>query len=47
MWGGRIDLRYGEGPRQRLDFFAGRRPGAPTLAYIHGGYWQMNDKESS
>jgi len=45
-WGGRIDLRYGEGPRQRLDFFACGRPGTPTLAYIHGGYWQMNDKES-
>jgi arylformamidase len=42
---GKIDLRYGAGPRQRLDFFACGRPGAPTLAYIHGGYWQMNDKE--
>jgi arylformamidase len=42
---GEIDLRYGDGPRQRLDFFACGRPAAPTLAYIHGGYWQMNDKE--
>jgi acetyl esterase/lipase len=42
---GRLDLRYGEGPRQRLDVFACGSPGAPTLAYIHGGYWQMNDKE--
>jgi arylformamidase len=39
------DLRYGDGPRQRLDFFACGKAGAPTLAYIHGGYWQMNDKE--
>src|SRR5262249_45803452 len=45
-WGGRLDLRYGEGPRQRLDFFACGTRGAPTLAYIHGGYWQMNDKEA-
>ena len=44
--GGRLDLPYGDGPRQRLDFFACGRPGTPTLAYIHGGYWQMNDKES-
>ena len=44
--GGRLDLPYGDGPRQRLDFFACGRPGAPTLAYIHGGYWQMNDKEA-
>ena len=43
--GGKIDLRYGGEPRQRLDFFACGTPGAPTLAYIHGGYWQLNDKE--
>jgi acetyl esterase/lipase len=44
-WGGKIDLRYGDGGRQRLDFFACGKPAAPTLGYIHGGYWQMNDKE--
>jgi len=44
-WTGKLDLRYGEGSRQRLDFFPCGKPGAPTLAYIHGGYWQMNDKE--
>jgi acetyl esterase/lipase len=44
-WGGRIDLRYGVGARQRLDLFACGRPAAPTLVYIHGGYWQFNDKE--
>jgi len=43
--GGKIDRQYGDAPRQRLDVFAGGRPGAPTLAYIHGGYWQTNDKE--
>ncbi|HTY78592.1 MAG TPA: alpha/beta hydrolase [Candidatus Bathyarchaeia archaeon] len=42
---GKIDLRYGSGPRQRLDVFPCGRAGAPTLVYIHGGYWQMNDKE--
>ncbi|HEV8616556.1 MAG TPA: alpha/beta hydrolase [Methylomirabilota bacterium] len=42
---GRIDLRYGDGARQRLDVFPCGRPGTPTLVYIHGGYWQMNDKE--
>lgn len=42
---GRLDLRYGAGPRQRLDVFPCGRPGAPILAYIHGGYWQRNDKE--
>jgi acetyl esterase/lipase len=43
--GGRIDLRYGTGARQRLDVFPCGTPGAPTLVYIHGGYWQTNDKE--
>ena len=42
---GRIDLRYGEGPRQRLDVFSAGAAGAPTLVFIHGGYWQQNDKE--
>jgi acetyl esterase/lipase len=45
MRAGRIDLRYGDGPRQRLDVFPCGHAPAPTLAYIHGGYWQMNDKE--
>src|SRR6185312_13532205 len=41
------DLRYGGGARERLDFFPAARPGAPVLAFIHGGYWQSNDKEAS
>ena len=44
-YAGRLDLRYGSGPRQRLDIFPCGAVGAPTLAYIHGGYWQSNDKE--
>ncbi len=39
------DLRYGPGDRQRLDFFHCGKPQRPTLAFIHGGYWQWNDKE--
>jgi arylformamidase len=42
---GRIDLRYGASARQRLDVFACGTAGAPTLVFIHGGYWQQNDKE--
>ena len=45
--GGKIDLRYGDGARQRLDVFPCGTTGAPTLAYIHGGYWQTNDKEAA
>jgi arylformamidase len=41
-----LDLRYGDAPRERLDLFLAADPNAPTLAFIHGGYWQMNDKEN-
>ncbi len=43
---GHFDLRYGETPRERLDLFLATDPKAPTLAFIHGGYWQSNDKET-
>ena len=39
------DLAYGTGPRQRLDFFHCGAANRPTFAYIHGGYWQWNEKE--
>jgi arylformamidase len=43
---GRLDLAYGDSPRERLDLFLAADPKAPTLVFIHGGYWQMNDKEN-
>ena len=43
--GARLDVHYDRGPRHRLDVFPCTRAGAPPLVYIHGGYWQMNDKE--
>ena len=39
------DLAYGSGARQRLDFFHAPSGGRPTVAYVHGGYWQTNEKE--
>jgi arylformamidase len=45
-YAGRLDLAYGDAPRERLDLFLAADPQAPTLAFIHGGYWQMNDKEN-
>lgn len=39
------DLAYGNGARQRLDFFHAPSKGRPTVAWIHGGYWQTNEKE--
>jgi arylformamidase len=42
---GRLDVRYGSGPRHRVDVFPCGTAGAPTVVFIHGGYWQQNDKE--
>jgi arylformamidase len=39
------DLAYGEAASQRIDWIPGSRVGAPTVAYIHGGYWQSLSKE--
>ena len=39
-----LDIRYGEGDRQKLDVFRCRDATAPTLVYFHGGYWQRGDK---
>jgi arylformamidase len=41
------DIPYGTDARQRFDFFHCGNANRPTLAYIHGGYWQWNDKEPS
>src|SRR5712691_9792025 len=43
---GHFDLGYGAAPRERLDLFLAADPNAPTLLFIHGGYWQSNDKET-
>jgi hypothetical protein len=45
-YAGRLDLAYGDAPRERLDLFLAADRQAPTLAFIHSGYWQMNDKEN-
>ena len=41
-----LDLAYGPRPRNRIDFFKCALPRTPTLAFVHGGYWQMRAKES-
>ncbi|SHL95621.1 alpha/beta hydrolase [Bradyrhizobium lablabi] len=39
-----IDLRYGPRERNRIDFLKATDK-APTLLFIHGGYWQARAKE--
>src|SRR5262249_58233806 len=43
--GAHLDLRYGPRERNRIDFLKAR-DGAPTLLFIHGGYWQARAKET-
>ena len=40
-----LDVAYGSHSRERLDLFLPGGGGAPLFAFIHGGYWQWNDKE--
>lgn len=41
---GQLDLRYGPRERNRIDFFKAAEQ-APTLLFVHGGYWQNRAKE--
>lgn len=41
----RLDLAYGPGAREKLDFFPAGK-GAPLHLFIHGGYWRALDKSS-
>src|SRR5246500_4590019 len=40
-----LDFRYGPRERNRIDFLKAA-DGAPTMLFIHGGYWQMRAKEA-
>jgi arylformamidase len=40
-----LDLRYGRHPRETLDYFSCGKRNAPLFVFIHGGYWQMRNKE--
>ncbi|MBR1270056.1 alpha/beta hydrolase [Bradyrhizobium sp. AUGA SZCCT0222] len=42
---GQLDLRYGPRERNRIDFLKAADK-APTLLFIHGGYWQTRAKEA-
>jgi acetyl esterase/lipase len=40
-----IGIEYGPRERNRIDFLKAKT-GAPTLVFIHGGYWQARAKEN-
>ncbi|KRH78335.1 carboxylesterase NlhH [Ferrovum sp. JA12] len=39
-----LDIPYGPSKREKLDIFVAA-PNAPTLVFIHGGFWQMRSKD--
>ena len=39
-----LDVRYGDGPDERMDIFPASDPDAPVLVYFHGGYWQRGNR---
>jgi arylformamidase len=46
--GARVDVRYGDSPRQSLNVYAARgATPAPVLVWIHGGYWRAQAKEDN
>jgi arylformamidase len=40
-----LNLQYGPRERNRIDFLSAGA-NAPTLLFIHGGYWQMRSKDA-
>ena len=41
-----LDLAYGDGEREKIDFFSAGAAGAPLHLYLHGGYWQRGDRSA-
>ena len=39
-----LDVPYGISDRQKFDVYPASDAGAPTLIYIHGGYWWRGDR---
>ena len=39
-----LDLKYGDAPRNRIDYYDAHA-GGPLFVFIHGGYWQMRAKD--
>lgn len=39
-----LDVAYGEGERERIDFFPGAKADGRLFVFVHGGYWRSMDK---
>jgi arylformamidase len=45
MHGAKLDVAYGPHARARFDYLPAGALNAPLFVFIHGGYWQRNDKD--
>lgn len=43
---GRLDVAYGDAPREKLDLFLPVEKPKGLIVFVHGGYWQAFDKSS-
>lgn len=46
-WPGGTTLRYGDDPKQGVDFFPAAKPNAPLHVFIHGGGWRLLDRAAN
>ncbi|KQU89974.1 esterase [Mesorhizobium sp. Root102] len=42
----RLDIAYGDGPRNRFDLFLPKAAPKGLVVFIHGGYWLESDKST-
>ena len=42
----RLDIAYGDNPRNRLDLFLPHTPPKGLVVFVHGGYWMESDKNT-
>lgn len=42
---GELDIPYGDGDREKFDFFPASAD-APVCVFIHGGYWRSRDRKT-
>lgn len=42
----RLDIAYGEGPKNRFDLFLPKGDPTGVVIFVHGGYWKQFDKSS-
>jgi arylformamidase len=40
------NISYGDSPREILDIYPAKKPNAPVMMFVHGGYWQSREPKN-